>query len=154
MENLERYFKILYPNYEELSDHDKYFANLDRGLLEEKYYEIESKIAGMVDFDRKNGKDVSVKNTFLIVFRGIKADRCFKVLHPNIGGSGQHIARDDYRFIFDHIDEINREFETLIGNITYLRREDPNEQECMRQAIEIVKAREEQRNQSQRDDER
>ena len=47
MENIEafvdKYFKMLYPNYDKLSDSDKWFSGYDREFLVSNFYEIDSK---------------------------------------------------------------------------------------------------------------
>ena len=82
-----------------------------------------------------------------MVLAGVRSEKHFHILHPDyerMSDSEKWKALDDQMFLFNHDDEVNKEYYKLRGEARYVRGEEPDPQECMRQAVENVKEREEQ----------
>ena len=146
---IEKYFRMLHPNFDQLSAEDQWFANYDMDFLTSNFYEIDSKFLRASLSQIPGEKKKAPTEILKMVVAGVRSEKNFEVLHPEyeqLPDAEKWKALDDKELLFNYDAEINREYYRLRGEAKYMRGEEPNAPECMKHAVENVKQRRAQRN--------
>ena len=142
-EKLNGYFELLYPNLEELSDEEQYFAAGDKHFMFQNIDAIDRKFQEMVYAKERRGEEIDEQKIMKIVFDGIRTDRYFELLHPNLeelNDEEQYFAAGDKHFMFQNIDAIDRKFQEMV-DAKERRGEEIDEHEIIQKTISELKTK-------------
>lgn len=117
-EKIEEYFKLLYPNYEELEGEEKRKADSDKEFLSENIERIAE------DYDHMHGPDtgaqLSGKSDAEIIKIALNqniADMLFRIACPNWRELPREEQMEAFRmqdFLYEHPEEVKKEFESIM----------------------------------------
>lgn len=144
-EKIERYFGLLYPNYDALNSKEEWYAAVDKNFIIENIEEIDEYYQDrMQPGSGAHKKGLSKQEIIANAVRLVKGDKYFELLHPEyetLTPGEKYRTLDDQGVILDNIDKIDREFQDII---TRAEREGKefNKHEIIKGIVESFKTKE------------
>ena len=144
-EKVEKYFRLLYPNYDSLSSEEIWYSAGDKNFIIENIEEIDKYYQDcMKPGSVAQHQGLSEQEIIANAVRVVKGNKYFEMLHPEYETltPGEKIrTMDDQGFILDNIDQIDRKFQDMVLEAER-NGEELNEQKIIRNIVEGLKTKE------------
>ena len=142
-EKIEKYFKLLHPEYDGLEPGKQTELMDDRAFIAEHIDEIDKYYEGRMregSLAQQNG--LTEQEIIANALREVKINKYFEILHPEydtLTPGEKYEVIDDIGFIEEHIDEIDKYYEGCMREGSVAQQDGLTEQEIIANALRIVK---------------
>lgn len=143
---VEEFFKLLYPEYETLTQEEKFKTMNDKMFIGEHKEDIKAMYTTYLSQAKERGEEINEQEALRAVVNSEKADVYFKLLHPEYETSTpkeQSKLMDDKKIIEKHIGQIDEMYNTHISEAESRGEFFINEQEVLKEIIESMNKEEE-----------